>query len=339
MTGALQTGVTWEACKSIDAVVERLRELDAKMTADGAADDERLIAWGVDPLYFEGERMYASHLDQVSETRPIFAYHASGHLATVNSALMREADITADTPTPGVAKYPNGEPNGELQEPAAMQLASGAFGELIAALRTPEALWNWAYEARNSGITMVTDLGSGPLEAASMDMFRAATDDPDYPLRVMIAASPSFEGGSTDPAALAEAAAAMVDQGTDKLHFGVVKLVLDGSIQGFTARISWPHYYDPPEGHPGNGLWLMPPDQMADVVSLYHQAGLTVHCHCNGDEASEVFIDAVEQALERHPCFDVRHTVQHCQLTTKPQYKRMAALGMCANIFSNHIFY
>jgi len=31
--------------------------------------------------------------------------------------------------------------------------------------------------------------------------------------------------------------------------------------------------------------------------------------------------------------------VQHCQLTTPAQYARMAALGMHANIFSNHIFH
>ena len=34
-----------------------------------------------------------------------------------------------------------------------------------------------------------------------------------------------------------------------------------------------------------------------------------------------------------------RHTAQHTQLTTAAQYRRMAAFGMCANIFSNHIYY
>ncbi|MCP4962733.1 MAG: amidohydrolase family protein, partial [Actinomycetia bacterium] len=59
----------------------------------------------------------------------------------------------------------------------------------------------------------------------------------------------------------------------------------------------------------------------------------------NGDQTAEVFIDAVEQALLDQPRWDHRHTVQHCQLTTPAQYRRMSALGMCANIFSNHIFY
>jgi hypothetical protein len=31
--------------------------------------------------------------------------------------------------------------------------------------------------------------------------------------------------------------------GTDKLHFPGIKLVLDGSIQSFTAYMEWPGYY------------------------------------------------------------------------------------------------
>ena len=120
-------GEVWAGCRNIDEVVDRLTDIDAKMRADGLAEDALLYAWGVDPLYFDGERMYASHLDRVSETRPIFVHHASGHLATANSAMMRKENITADTQTPGVARGPDGRPNGELQEPPAMQLATEAF--------------------------------------------------------------------------------------------------------------------------------------------------------------------------------------------------------------------
>ena len=31
--------------------------------------------------------------------------------------------------------------------------------------------------------------------------------------------------------------------------------------------------------------------------------------------------------------------MQHCQLTTAAQYRRMARLGMCANIFANHLWF
>ncbi len=328
-------GALWKGLKSLDEVIDKLRELDASMEDP----NELLLAWGLDPIYFEGDRMLAKHLDQVSETRPIFVYHASGHLATVNTALLNKAEITADDPTPGIPLDADGKPDGELQEPAAMRLAGDAFDKLTEVFRTPDSMWNYAKEARNAGATLITDLGTSQLaDPEQVQRWRDAADDPEYPCRVMVALS-TMMGGLQSPADLAQIGVDLLPSASEKLKFGMVKIVLDGSIQGFTARITWPHYYNAPPGHPGNGLWLLPPEQVASIVEAFHVAGLTVHAHCNGDEAAEVFISAVEEVLEKHPRFDHRHTVQHSQLTTKAQYQRMAALGMCANIFSNHMFY
>jgi len=325
----------WTGCQSIEAVIDRLIEVESAMDDPNTT----LLAWGLDPIYFEGERMLAKHLDRVSETRPIYVYHASGHLATVNTALLHKAEITADDPTPGISLDADGQPDGELQEPPAMRLAGDAFQDMSSRLRTDEALMNYATEARNAGATLITDLGTSQLsDPEQVDRWKRMTGDDAYPSRVMVALS-SMMGGLNDPAELAKIGVAMKSEATAKLKFGIVKIVLDGSNQGFTGRISWPHYYKAPETHPGNGLWLLPPDQVADIVEAFHVAGLTVHAHCNGDEATEVFLDAVETVLERHPRWDHRHTVQHSQMTTKAQYKRMKALGMCANIFSNHTFY
>jgi predicted amidohydrolase YtcJ len=332
------TGGTWLGCQTIASVVDRLVECER----DLKDPDQTLVAWGLDPIFLKGERLVAKHLDQISTTRPIFVFHASGHLATVNSEMMRRSGIDRYTPTPGVAKDADGEPNGELQEPAAMSLAQDGFAAIGVAMMSPNAKWNYAREARNCGVTTIADLGTTRLAMeGQLEAWRQATDDPSYPARVVVAVGHSdFGSENQDSNPMVSLAVRLRDEEeTAKLRFGIVKLVLDGSIQGFTARISWPHYVNPPPGHPGNGLWLIPPEQLADIVSSYHEAGLTVHCHCNGDEAAQVFIDAVETALQRHPRWDHRHTVQHCQLTTTAQYKQMAALGMNANIFSNHIFH
>jgi hypothetical protein len=331
-------GRTWLGCQTIASVVDRLAECERDVN-DPA---QTLVAWGLDPIFLKGERLVAKHLDQISTTRAIFVFHASGHLATVNSEMMRRSGIDRHTPTPGVAKDAHGEPNGELQEPAAMSLAQDGFAAIGVAMMSPNAKWNYAREARNCGVTTIADLGTTRLAMeGQLEAWREVTDDANYPARVVVAVGHSdFGSESKDSNPMVSLAVRLRDEEeTAKLRFGIVKLVLDGSIQGFTARVSWPHYVNPPPGHPGNGLWLIPPEQMPDIVSSYHEAGLTVHCHCNGDEAAQVFIDAVEIALQRHPRWDHRHTVQHCQLTTTAQYKKMAALGMNANIFSNHIFH
>jgi predicted amidohydrolase YtcJ len=111
--------------------------------------------------------------------------------------------------------------------------------------------------------------------------------------------------------------------------------VVDGSIQGFSARLRAPGYYN---GAP-NGLWYIAPEQLREIFDRALAAGVRVHSHTNGDEATELVLDTLTQALRKHPSPDHRFTLQHCQLANAAQFRRMKALGMCVNLFPNHHFY
>jgi len=122
---------------------------------------------------------------------------------------------------------------------------------------------------------------------------------------------------------------------TDKLRLSLVKLIVDGSIQGYTARLRWPGYYN---GH-ANGIWVTSPTELPAIVERLHAAGAHIHIHTNGDEATDAALDAVEAALAKHPRADHRHTLQHCQLADAAQFRRIARLGLCVNLFANHLYY
>ena len=324
-------GKLWKGCTSFDAVISRLKEIEAEMTDP----EETMIVWGLDPLYFEGDRLMATHLDQVSDTRPIFVLHASGHLAVVNSALMKNQGIDESTDVEGVPKGSDGKPLGELQEPVAISLAGDILTNLFRSNRDPEVWKNNAKLALNAGCTTVTDLGFVGLDDEAVKILHSIIDDSEFPVRVSVLYGAFMTEADADIEQMAEQAAELGKQSSDKLRLGVVKVLLDGSIQGYTARLRSPGYI----GRSENGIWLVPPEKFKDIVLPFHKKGLTIHCHCNGDEAVDVFLDTVEQLQAEAPWPDHRHTVQHCQLTTIDQYERMAAMGMCANIFSNHIFY
>lgn len=322
-------GRRWPGCRSIDEVVDRLRQQDA--TEPGST--QPLVAWGLDPIYFAGERLLGEHLDRISTGRPILVMHASGHLATANSAMLRQNGIDASTPTPGVDKDGRGEPTGELQEPAAMGLARSGMGALFAGLGTDEAIGAFARLAARAGVTTVTDLGGLPLaDDASVDRLVALAADPAFPARLAPFLA-TIGGPPMAPADAAERTLALRSRSTDTCLLGLRKLVLDGSIQGWTAQVSWPGYVT--RSH--HGQWLLPPEQVMEDVAEHHRRGLQVHAHCNGDLTTELFLDAIEAAMVAHPRPDLRHTVTHCQLTTPAQYRRMAALGVGANVFSNHL--
>ncbi|MEW9582368.1 amidohydrolase [Paraburkholderia sp. DGU8] len=320
-------GKLWPGLKTLDEVIGRLSAAQRTMT-DAAAP---LLGWGFDPIFFGTSRLSVRELDTVSPSRPIAVLHASVHLMNVNSAMLSLAGIDEDTDIDGIGKDPDGQPTGELQEFAAMFPVYQVIGSQlsIAASEKQEAIWNFGKVAQLAGVTTATDLVND-LSALGNRNLHEVTADPQYPVRIVPAFAPqrSPENG-------VERVLSAIRDSTDKLKFGPVKFIVDGSIQGFTARLKWPGYFS---GQP-NGLWLIPPAQLAQVFTPFHQAGLQLHIHTNGDEATEVVLDALERILEAFPRSDHRHTLQHCQMADASQLARAAKLGLCINFFSNHIYY
>ena len=70
-----------------------------------------------------------------------------------------------------------------------------------------------------------------------------------------------------------------------------------------------------------------------------HRAGAHLRIHTNGDEASEAAVEMIGRALTAHPRLDHRHTLQHCQMPDPALFRRIKALGICCNLFANHLFY
>lgn len=319
-------GGHWPGAGDMNAVIERLRESGAALTDP----DATLFAWGFDPIYFDGVRMTLADLDQVSATRPIVVMHSNGHVINVNSAVLERAGIGRETNVHGVVKDDAGNPTGELAETAAKYMAFRVTGDPFFDGIRARDLTRFAQAAANCGVTTATDLFA-TFSDASLAAYREATAAPDYPLRVL----PAMNVIDRPPEEGVEVLREAMRGNTEKLIFGLCKVMTDGSIQGMSARIKWPGYHN---GAP-NGVWNLAPEQLTSIVAAYHAAGAHLHMHVNGDEASELMLDALEAALTANPRADHRHTLQHCQMADESQFRRMKALGLCVNLFANHIYY
>jgi len=97
------------------------------------------------------------------------------------------------------------------------------------------------------------------------------TAEADWPVRIVPAASAlTYAANPQECLARLQQARAL---NHDKLRFGMCKLIVDGSIQGFTARLRWPGYHN---GAP-NGIWVIAPQQLDALVLAYHRAGVQLH--------------------------------------------------------------
>ncbi|HEX3348398.1 MAG TPA: amidohydrolase [Acetobacteraceae bacterium] len=320
-------GQVWCGIKSIPELVGRLKELQAKLPDA----DAPLLAWGFDPIYFGGPRLGRADLDSVSATRPVIVGHISGHIINVNTPVLDAAGFSRDSNLDGLLRDAGGDLTGELLGPAVMNRAARVVPTWrdLRAYDVP-GLRAFASMARRVGVTTSTDLVN-PLTPDGEAALRAATGADDYPLRLVPALSQREYATEAGVARLQ----ALRGTSTDKLRFGLVKLVLDGSIQGFSARLRWPGYHN---GAP-NGLFYIAPDELEGILGAYHRGGAVIHVHTNGDEASELAIETFERVLAAHPRPDHRHTLQHGQMIDAPLFRRMRVLGMCANLFANHVYY
>ncbi len=319
--------------QSYDALIDSLKAIDAGLDDP----DEEIVAVGFDPIYFQDQpRLTRHHLDEVSSTRPIYLHHASGHLATVNSAMLVANNITSDIKVEGLGRDANGELDGELREPPAMSLCKSGYRIVMKSNATELALRDFGAMACNAGITTCTDLaGAAILSQKQLEMWKEVTSDPAFPMRVVQYNIASMPGAAADFSEVAEQMVALRDNQTDKYRMPGVKFILDGSIQGFSALIDEPGYFKG-EDH---GQLLTVPDQLKDWLLPFHNAGLSIHMHCNGNKTQQLAIDTVEEIQCEAYRPDHRHVITHAQLTTQAQLRKMAKLGLCANFFSNHLWY
>jgi predicted amidohydrolase YtcJ len=320
-------GRVWPGAKSLQEVVERLQQAQS-----ARADPARpLTGWGFDPIYFDNRRCVREDLDRVSATRPVGMIHASGHIINCNSAALAAVGwLRTGIDHPGVPLGADGMPTGELKGPEAMMLVSELLGLDRGTLAGDQAgLRMFSRLCVRAGVTTATDLAS-PLPDEALPILQAGTAADDFPTRIV-----PLLRLTGSPEKTVQRAAALRAQSSDRLRLGRVKIVADGSIQGFSARLRWPGYVN---GAP-NGLWYLAPQQLQQALALALQQGVQVHVHTNGDEATDAVLDGMDQALQAHPRPDHRFTLQHCQLADAAQFRRMKALGLCVNLFANHHYY
>lgn len=318
-------GQEWSGVTTYDGLIERLKKVAAGIPAG-----QPVVGWGFDPSFLEGDRLNRHQLDTVSQDHPVVVLHSNFHVLSANSRALSDAKLLQGSNIEGVVMGLDGLAYGELQEFAAMVPVMEHTGVSFKDLSDADALRAYAKTAQNCGVTTVADLLSD-LDDAEVKMLEEVTGDAGFPVRYV----PMMNAMTTAPKVAAQRAISLRARSTDKLFLGGAKLFTDGAIQAFTAMVKEPGYYKGRD----QGIWNMEVSHFKEAVKELNRAGVKTHIHTNGDRASELAIEAYEEALLECPNPDLRHTLEHVQLADKSQFRRMRALGLTVNVFANHLYY
>lgn len=263
-------------------------------------------------------------LDLISPNHPVYLQRNCNHVAVVNTAALQRAGITKETPDPEGGQIDRdpvtGEPTGMLRERA--QELIGAVIPDMGHERRRTLLRRAMGEALSYGITAVhtddVDRAAGGFAQAE-ELFRSVQTE--APVRV----TQMIPG---DMAVVAAAEGILTGAGDEWYRYGQAKLFADGSLGGRTAAMLEPYSDDPST----RGMYIHGRDAFMAMIARIHAVGDQVGCHCIGDGAAALFIEAVEEAQRRHPRPDARHRMIHAQILNLPLMERMKAAGIVGDI-------
>ena len=315
VAGDLDVGVP--AVQSLAAAVDAVR-VRAAVTPAGK--------WIVGDGWAESkwpERRYIrkADLDPVSNGRPVYLVHVSGHAGTLNSEGLRLSGITRATAAPPggeIEHGPDGEPTGVLKD-TAMELAKvearrfGPAERLLTAERVGQ-------ESAAVGLTTIHN-SILPLEDA--ETYRQA--DAQGRLKVRVHAIPFIPNQGTDAAlARLRALGVKTGDGQGRVTWGAVKFMCDGGMAAKTIAVTPPGPVDDPKNL---GLLGWETAALTAAMRAVHEMGWQITAHGIGDRAIAQILDALEAALGPNPG-DHRSRIVHCGVTTPTLLDRIQKMGV-----------
>jgi predicted amidohydrolase YtcJ len=322
-------GTLVKGLETKQAVLDRLKEAAAKLPNDG----RWLVGWGYQPEFYDNSPLTRADLDPISNGHPIFVENLSMHIYYANSKAFELAGINDDTDVVGIIKK-DGKPTGEIEEiKAALTFASKL--PPLDDKTLLKATWDAARLAHRVGVTTFADLSFGSIPGG-YKAYQTVAADPNFPLRIVL--NPIIQVFESPEIAAKGGLDVLTEwhkADNDRLSFGGVKFVVDGSIQGYTGLFQWPGYYKTFD----KGVANISQDDLTKWVTEVNKRGFQSVIHTNADEATEMALNALTEAQRNYPQPATRNRLEHNQFVTQSQLLRMKELNVATNLFTNHIYY
>lgn len=328
----------------VDGLPDRAAFLAAVRTlvADHEGDGP-LIIFGYHNLV-HGDLVRAD-LDAVTTEVPLIIWHYSSHDFYLNENAIDWAGVTAELHEQfeGIDLGPHGQPTGRVYEDAIPYLLQKMGPVLLHPDRIARGLSGFSSLLRLGGVTTVADLGYGifgrALEDANIANNWVSPENAGYRLYLVPehrAFSAEFGVGAPD------AVAQMVrgDIETVAPVLPQVKFFADAAFYSQTMRLSPPGYLAG-QSKGTEGLWVIKPNEMAETIMPYWEAGFDVRIHSNGDAAQTASLDALEalRQSETEGSQTQRFVFEHAGLFSPEQVARAGKLGAGISAASHYVYF
>ncbi|HCR72656.1 MAG TPA: amidohydrolase, partial [Anaerolineae bacterium] len=264
-------------------------------------------------------------LDAIAPNNPVYLTAKSLHAAWANTAALKLANITNDTPNPkdgAIERDASGKATGIL-----LETAMGLVSDVIAKPSIPEI--EEAIEKAQSvlwkmGITGIHDFD----RRESFMALQSLNAKGKLKLRVC-------KNIPVESVEEANALGLKTGFGNAWLWIGSVKAFMDGALGPRTAAMLEPY-----ENEPNNkGILNMDGEELFEHARKAADVGLSMTVHAIGDKANHEVLNAYEQlrAYEtKNNLQHLRHRIEHVQIIHPDDAPRLAKLKVIASMQPIH---
>lgn len=268
----------------------------------------------------------ASMLDDL-DPRPIFIDSFDLHSMWCNSAALEEMNIynTPDLPGGKIHRDETGRASGLLDEAAVINLAWPFLEGKYSQDEKVGALHDAIETYTSSGYTGIVDMA---MDEANWDILNTYRRTHAFPLHVAAHWLVPFSNDQQANFSYVDRAIELRKQFNDPDFIIVgIKLICDGVVDGCTAALHQPYTG---KSDPVDPIW--PADLLREVVQRADEAGLQCAIHAIGDKAIHQALNVLSEVGTPGR----RHRIEHLEMSTSEDAKRLGELGITASVQPVH---
>lgn len=314
------------SCKSLDAIRQAIKSF-----AQAHPSEPRIVCRGWFQAITAGVTL-ASNLDDL-DPRPIFVNSMDLHSVWCNTAALRAigADTCPDIPGGTIHRDEHGNPTGLLDEGAVVGLIWPYLAKVASIEEKLDALEQAASVYSASGYTGMIDMA---MDEPTWEILNQLRQRRKLPFHLAAHWYIPYTGDRNEHITHVNRAIAIRDKyhPTTSPAFCIagIKIISDGTVDGCTAGLSEPYGGKSQRVEP---LW--PYEDLAPVVQYADAAGLQCAVHAIGDRSIKNAIDALSLTTTS-PSSGKRHRIEHLELASAEDAKRLGALGITASVQPVH---
>jgi predicted amidohydrolase YtcJ len=324
--GAREVNLNLEGIESLAGFLAKVKE-----RVDKAKPGEWITGRGWIETYWKPQTFPTRwDLDKISPNNPVFLTRADGHAGVANSAAIRIAGITKETPNPFGGEIMKDKQSGEPM---------GMFLDRAQSLMSRHVRRTTANDPDQTlllGVKRTIELGWTQIQNAGgsfndIEQFRKLYREGKLKLRIYQAVS-----GPGQSAQRLIKEGPIIGEFDHRLTVRGIKVVFDGAL-GSKGAALLENYAD----HDTAGFLTQKEEDVLPMLVEAARAGIQVETHAIGDRANRVILDLYEKAFNTVPpdqrtVREPRWRVEHAQIIHPADIPRFAKLGVIPSMQPSH---